>query len=218
MTRKQKLEIERSTKVGRLNELLGLQGDALTDEVRNEMDALTQRMPALEIEMRAAITAEAAEEAVARGMFGSNGDGEAAETRRLMEAVTINDYLGPATAGSAIEGRAAELNAALEVSIAGPSGGVALPWAVLEARAFTATAANDGSEIQRPILQRLFGPGVKDTLGVRLDTVPSGAFRMAADHRRRRARSSERGSGCRGCRHGSFRHRQSQAEKVDRKI
>ena len=91
-----------------------------------------------------------------------------------MEAVTINDYLGPATAGSAIEGRAAELNAALEVSIAGPGGGVALPWAVLEARAFTATAANDGSEVQRPILQRLFGPGVMDALGVRMDTVPAG--------------------------------------------
>ena len=173
MTRKQKLEIERSEKVSRLNELLGLEGDALTDEHRSEMDALTKRLPGLEIEMRGAITAEAAEEAAARGLFG-NGDGEAAETRRLMEAVTINDYLGPATAGSAIEGRAAELNAALEVSIAGPGGGVALPWAVLEARAFTATAANDGSEIQRPILQRLFGPGVLDALGVRMDTVPAG--------------------------------------------
>ena len=174
MNKRQKLEIERSTKVQRLNELLGLEGDALTDELRSEMEALTTRMPGLEIEMRAAITAEAAEEAEARGAFGNNGDGEAAETRRLMQAVTINDYLGPATAGSAIEGRAAELNAALEVSIAGPGGGVALPWAVLEARAFTATAANDGGEMQRPILQRLFGPGVMDALGVRMDTVPAG--------------------------------------------
>ena len=174
MTKRQKLEIERSTKVQRLNALLDLEGDALTDELRSEMDAITTRMPGLETEMRAAITAEAAEEAEARGLFGNNGDGEAAETRRLMEAVTINDYLGPATAGSAIEGRAAELNAALEVSIAGPGGGVAVPWAVLEARAFTATAANDGSEIQRPILARLFGPGVMDALGVRMDTVPAG--------------------------------------------
>ena len=49
-----------------------------------------------------------------------------------------------------------------------------MPWAVLETRAFTTTAANDGSEIQRPILQRLFGPGVMDTLGVRMDSVPAG--------------------------------------------
>ena len=174
MTNKQKIEIERSKKVQRLNELLALEGAALTDELRAEMGALTDRMPGLETELRAAITVEAAEEAEARGAFGNNGDGEAGETRRLMEAVTINDYLGPATAGSAIEGRAAELNAALEVSIAGPGGGVALPWAVLEARAFTATAANDGGEMQRPILQRLFGPGVMDALGVRMDTVPAG--------------------------------------------
>ena len=119
MTKRQKLEIERSTKVQRLNALLDLEGDALTDELRSEMDAITTRMPGLETEMRAAITAEAAEEAEARGAFGNNGDGEAAEVRQLMGAVTINDYLGPATAGSAIEGRAAELNAALEVSIAG---------------------------------------------------------------------------------------------------
>ena len=79
MTRKQKLEIERSEKVSRLNELLGLEGDALTDEHRSEMDTLTTRMPGLETELRAAITAEAAEEAEARGLFGNHGDGEAAE-------------------------------------------------------------------------------------------------------------------------------------------
>ena len=130
--------------------------------------------PAVETELRAAITAEAAEEAEARGMFGHNGDGEAAETRRLLETVILTDYLGPASAGTGIEGRAAELNAALKVPTAGAGGGVAVPWAALELRAYTTTANNDGSELQRPILQRLFGPGVMDTLGVRMDTVPAG--------------------------------------------
>ena len=51
---------------------------------------------------------------------------------------------------------------------------MAVPWNVLETRAFTETAANDGSNIQRPILQRLFGRGCLDTLGVRMDTVPVG--------------------------------------------
>ena len=49
-----------------------------------------------------------------------------------------------------------------------------MPWEVLEVRAFTTTANNDGSEMQRPILQRLFGPGIMDALGVRMDTVPVG--------------------------------------------
>ena len=43
-----------------------------------------------------------------------------------------------------------------------------------ERRAFTTTGQNDGPEMQRPILQRLFGPGIMDALGVRIDTVPAG--------------------------------------------
>ena len=97
MTKRQKLTIEASEKRQRLNELLAL--DELTDEQRAELETLSKRMQHIEVELRAAITAEAADEAEARGLFGNNGDGEAAETRRLLETVTINDYLGPATAG-----------------------------------------------------------------------------------------------------------------------
>ena len=172
MTKRQKLTIEASEKRQRLNELLAL--DELTDEQRAELETLSKRMQQIEVEMRAAVTAEAADEAEARGLFGNKGDGEPAETQRLLETVTLNDYLGPAASGNGIEGRAAELNGALEVPIAGPGGGVAVPWAALEVRAFTTTAANDGPEMQRPILARLFGPGIMDTLGVRMDSVPSG--------------------------------------------
>ena len=174
MTKRQKIEIRRSEVVQRLNELTGLEGDALTDELRGEMDKLTKELPGLETELRAAIALEAAEEAEARGLFGNNGDGEAGETRRLLESTPLTDYLGPAGAGNGIEGRAREVNEALKVPPAGPGGGVAVPWAMLETRAFTTTSANDGSEMQRPILQRLFGPGVMDTLGVRIDSVPVG--------------------------------------------
>ena len=117
--------------------------------------------------------AEGEEEAATRGLFGS-GDGESAETRRLLGTVTLADYLNPAAAGGGIEGRAAEVNAALKLPVAGKGGGVALPWEILETRAFTDTAANDGPEMQRPILQRLFGPGVMDAMGLRLDSVPAG--------------------------------------------
>ena len=80
--------------------------------------------------------------------------------------------------------QARELNAALGVNVMGPSGGVAVPFHMLmerrnsepelERRAYTDTTANDGGEMQRPILQRLFGPGVMDYLGVRIDSVPVG--------------------------------------------
>lgn len=172
MTKRQKLQLEQSEKRQKINELLAL--DELTDEQRAELDTLTKRMQQIEVEMRAAIVAEGDEEAETRGLFGNNGDGEAAETRRLLEAVTLADYLNPAAAGGGIEGRAAEVNAALKLPLAGKSGGVAVPWEVLETRAFTTTANNDGSETQRPILQRLFGPGIMDALGVRMDSVPVG--------------------------------------------
>ena len=171
MTKRQRLQIEQSEKRQRLNELLAL--DELTDEQRGELDTLTKRMQQIEVELRAAIVAEGDEEAEARGMF-AGGDGESAEVRQLLGTVTLADYLGPASAGGAIEGRAAELNAALKLPVAGKSGGVALPWEVLEVRAFTTTGENDGGEAQRAILQRLFGPGVMDALGVRLDSVPVG--------------------------------------------
>ena len=172
MTPRQKLQIEQSEKRQKINDLLGQ--DDLSDEQRNELESLTKRAQQIEIELRGALVAEAAAEAEARGLFGPSGDGAAGETRRLLESVTLADYLNPAAKGGGIEGRAAEVNAALDVPSAGKSGGVAIPWPLLEMRAFTTTTQNDGSEVQRPILQRLFGPGVIDALGVRMDSVPAG--------------------------------------------
>ena len=101
-----------------------------------------------------------------------------------MDRITIGDYLAPAAAGAALVGAPVELAAALKVPAAGGSGGVAVPWEVLgrgierraapEIWAFTTTTQNDGPESQRPILQRLFGPGIMDSLGVRIDSVPAG--------------------------------------------
>ena len=184
MTNSQKLAIRSSEIRSRLNEISGLAPDAVTDEIRTESDALRAELGTVETQHRAALTVEGAAELDAEGAFG-NGDGEPAETRALLGRVTIGDYLAPAAAGSGISGAAVELAGALDVAVAGGSGGVAISWRVLagaapapearsEERAFTSTANNDGSTMQRPILQRLFGPGVMDSLGVRMDTVPVG--------------------------------------------
>ena len=189
MTNLQKIALRLSEVRSRLNEISGIEGDAFTEEIRGEADTLQAEYGNLEVRHRAAITSEAEDEARMQGAF-REGDGESAEIRQLMGAVSLADYLTPASAGSGIEGRARELNAALKVDAVGKSGGVAIPWAVLagptpapeareaERRAFTATnqgtGAYAGGIIARPILQRLFGPGILDALGVRIDSVPSG--------------------------------------------
>ena len=191
MTNSQKQQIRASEIRQRLNEIAGLAGDDFTDEVREEADRLTTEFRGVETKLRASLIAEGAEEGAKRGAFGT-GDGEPAEVRSLLGRVSLTDYLGPASAGTGIVGAAAELNAALKVETVGKSGGVAVPWAALEpatplavegrdaaglpveTRAFTTTDNNDGPEMQRPILQRLFGPGIMDAMGVRMDSVPAG--------------------------------------------
>ena len=171
MTAKQRLQLEQLAAKKKLNELLGVDPGDLTDAQRAEMDTLTKRLEQSDTELRAAILAEGDDEQ--RALAADGGDGESAERRRLLDGVTIADYLSPASTGRGLEGRAAELNAALEVPLAELGAAWLLPWHVLETRAFTETSANDGSNIQRPILQRIFGPGIMDSLGVRMDTVPA---------------------------------------------
>ena len=180
MTTRQKIEVRLSKVRERLNALAGLEADAFTDEVSTELDTLEGEYSTLEKRLRAAILSEPEEEAAIIGLFPDGADNDGAELRALIGRVNLADYLGPASAGAGIVGAAAELNAALEIPLAGASGGVSVPWRVLlpggglETRAFTTTSENDGPESQRPILQRLFGPGIMDTLGVRMDSVPVG--------------------------------------------
>ena len=175
MTTKQKIELRLSKVRARLNEIAGLEGEDFTAEVREESAQLEAEFGDLEVRHRAAIISEGQEEESALGRFPDGSqDSDGAELRSLLGRVSLADYLHPALAGVGIGGAAAELADALGVPTMGKGGGVAVPWRILEDRAFTTTSANDGPESQRPILQRLFGPGVMDTLGVRMDTVPVG--------------------------------------------
>ena len=194
MTNAQKLALRRSEIRQRLNEISGLEGEALTDEIRAESDRLTKEYRDVETRWRAATVAEAEQAEERRGEFeaGANGDGTSAEIRSLLGSARepgkarLAAYMGHAEAGSTLDGAEAELNDALEVRAFG--GGVAVPWAIfdtpeirdgqgrLERRddAATTTAALDGPTAQRPILQRLFGRDILAALGVRIDTVPAG--------------------------------------------
>ena len=163
-----RLQVEQSELREKINGFLGR--DDLEDGDRAELGNITKRAQQLEIELRAALVIEGADSETRTNADSSEGR----EIRSLLENVSIADYLTPAVAGIGLEGRSRELNEALKVPIVGGSGGIPIPWVALETRAFTTTTNLDGGVGQRPILQRLFGVGILDALGVRLDAVPAG--------------------------------------------
>ena len=180
MTTLQKLELRRSEIRARLSELSEL--DTLTDEQKSETDALTKEFQEKETQYRAALIAEG--EAAQAKEFGT--DGEGAEIRALRSRAPLQDYVMAAVEKRSLEGASGELNDALEVPRVGKNGGIVIPFSVFmerraaasedpEKRAFTGTGSYSGGEVQRPILQELFGPGIFDALGVRVDSVPVGA-------------------------------------------
>ena len=156
-----------------LTELVNASADGATEEQTNQRREFSDKLIDLRKEYRAALLVEGEEQNRAAGMFG-NGDGESAEIRQLRERVGVSDYLTRAAGGLGLDGAPAELNAAYGVPILSRAGGILVPWQALEVRAFTDTGDLSGPQMQRPILQRLFGPGIFDALGVRVDSVPAG--------------------------------------------
>ena len=231
MTHVQKLTVRLSEVRERLNEIANFEGDDFTDEIRSESETLQTEYKDLEVRYRSAVIAQGEEEAKQAGKFGL-GDGESAELRGLLNRVSISDYLAPAKAGGGIAGAASELNAALKVPVAGKSGGVAIPWHVLEVpdgqetrqetgqetRAFTDTAAYAGGVAQRPILQRLFGMDIMDALGVRIDSVPEGRTEWPVNHRGRRAGNETRKDRRRRGGNGSFRYGNVESKTTDGQV
>lgn len=177
MTPLQKLKIEQSQKRERLNALLAKPAEgegALTAEERAELDGLATRLVAIEPEIRAAMVAEAAatEEADAERRAGANGDGEAAERRQLEREVRCANYLNAAVAMRSVDGREAELNAAVGL----PEG--MMPFEALapaEERADATTVAPaTTSTVQHPILARVFARTSAAWLGLEMPMVGVG--------------------------------------------
>ena len=168
MLQSHKLEFEKSELRQKINDYLGR--EELDDGQRGELDGWTKRSLEAETEYRAALVAEGLDSETRT----FKDDGEGREIREMLRDVSIHDYLFAAAASKGLEGRAADLNQALAVPILGGGGGVPIPWAALEFRAFTDTGDLAGGQMQRPVLERLFGPGIMDQLGVRLDAVPAG--------------------------------------------
>lgn len=187
MTNSQRISVKLSEVRQKLNELAG--ADSLTDEQKAEAAKLTDEYNTLEVQYRAALTAEGDEEARRQSLEGSD-DGDGAELRQLAGRARLGRYLAAAVSGRALDGAERELSEALGVGES--AGGVRIPYAMLadgagdvagegadgagdvERRASTTTAALTGGTPQRPILQRLFGRSIMEGLGVRFDSVPAG--------------------------------------------
>ena len=171
MTNRQKIELRLSEVRSRLNAISGMEGDALTDEVRAESDTLRTEYADLETRHQAAIVAEPGPEPSDR-----NG-GEGAEVRRLIGETEIRAYLGEAATGREVDGAASELRAAIfgDKARAG-----LVPWEALlvgspEHRVDVATDAPDTTGAsQQTVLGRVFSSTSLNFLGVNMPTVAHG--------------------------------------------
>ena len=167
------LKIRRSEVRQRLNEISGLQGDALSDEVRAEADTLGKELDGIEVRYRAAVRAQPEPEH--RDTIVE--DSEARERRKIRNKTGLGDYLTAACSGAPVGGAAAEFNASYNV----PAGDhvpralfddPALELRQAEHRAITPGPAVDAPAM--PTIPYLFEAAVVSTLGLDFPTVASG--------------------------------------------
>ena len=165
MTDRQRIELRRSRIRQRLSELLAV--EERSEEQTNELGTLQSEYESTEVELRAAITAEADDES-------GTDDGSGSARNRLESRASISGYLNSALTGAALTGAELELRQELEL----PEG--QMPLSVLmvdavEGRADAATAAPSTTGIsQSNIMPRLFPQAVANMLGVSMPTVPAG--------------------------------------------
>ena len=163
MTDLQRITLETSKVRERLTQLAAVK--ELSESEVAEIKELEARYQTLEVQLRAATIADSAPrlEAVPEG-------------RALLHRASVARFVTHAVTGGPVAGAEAELSTELLGATRGVNGGVLLPYDVLEIRTdvATTTAALDGPVAQRPILQRLFGAGILDALGISLQSVPPG--------------------------------------------
>ena len=169
MTRLQKIMLRMSEVRQRLNEIAGLEGEALTDEVRSEADTLTGEFRNLETRHRAAIVAEGEEQDRTRELF---DDPEARELRNLESRASIGAIYNAALEHRATADETAELQqhhglAANQIPLA------LLRDPAPEARAVT-PAPTDVGQSQSAIIPGVFPRAAASWLSVDMPMVAVG--------------------------------------------
>ena len=170
MLESQRLQLQMSEARSKIQALESQEGEYQEAEIRQAVSDFSR----LELRYQTAIINEASEQEKTPD---ADVDGETVEMRMLRHDVSIANYISTALNDSPLEGREAELNAALHLEGAGTQ----LPWAALltpndrlEVRAAT-TAPSDSDVVVASILGRVFSSGAGAHLGVRFPAVPAGS-------------------------------------------
>ena len=181
MLKSQKHSVRLSEIRGRLSAIAGLAGDAITEAVTKECDDLRQELGAVETQYRAAVLAEDTKD------IEIDNTGEGAEAARLRGRARCGEFMRSALQGVLPGGAEKEYTAALKMAAMGASGGIMIPWPIMEAEpdrslvgrqdradAVSSTTILDGGVTQRSLLQRLFGASILTPCGIRIDDAGAG--------------------------------------------
>lgn len=166
MLKSQEITIKLSEKRQRVNDLLGKAEKSETE--LNELDSLTKDLQGLEVEYRAAVTAEGAALSDARDLF--DDDGESAELRQIRGKVSVGSYLNAARESRNAGGAEAEFNAALKMDAD------AFPLILLAGKEpeKRMTTNTDTAVKPRGWLDRLLAETMADYLGISFQSVDPG--------------------------------------------
>ena len=177
MTNLQKIVLRLSQVRQRLNEISGLEGEALTDEIRAEATALQSEFSDLETRHQAAIVAEGETETRANG---AELDAEARERLELRSTASLTAYIRAALSGRQVDGPEAELRDA-----AGIGNGIPLElWDVApaegEIRQDAATVAPGTVGVNLDAIRpAVFAASIAPMLGIEMPRVESGSYASA---------------------------------------
>lgn len=180
MKKSQRLELRASEIRQRLNEISGVEGDDLTDEIRSEADTLQSEYRDVETRRRAAIVAEAEEEREAAEEDGIVLDSEMRERLDLRGKARLTDFVLAALRGRRLDGASAEYAEAegaggdIPVSLFEPD-----PRDTgTEERATTGAPGTVGVNMA-PIQPAVFAPSIAASMGIDMPSVASGTFGQA---------------------------------------
>ena len=169
MTNRQKLEIRSSEIRQRLNEVAGLEGDALTDEIRSESDTLQTEYRDVETKLRAAIVADGGSE----DTQGNEVDAEQRERLELRGRSRVSRFVTAAVNGRTVDGAEAEYGAAWGCPGLAPLEMFERAGPVEEHRAVTPGPATAATQLA-PIVPAIFQRSIAAYLGIDMPTVGSG--------------------------------------------
>ena len=175
MTNLQKIRLRLSKVRVRLNEIAGLEGDALTTEIRSEADTLHTEYSELETRHQAAIVAEGESKTTP-----VEADTEKRERLELRGRATLTNFLVAAARGRRLDGPEAELAQAAGVG----NGSIPLELfdtaearEALEARAVTSAPGTVGVNLS--LFPAVFAGSVAPRLGIEMPRVESGSYTTA---------------------------------------